>query len=110
MYEEFENDTPQYRHMYWKMIYDTDAYNDNFEPHERETFERYVVADEELVVNRLVSKSYITALDDETQRKLVEGARQVVRQAGDIEWVDRQSGKFKYPYTTDVWIHTKKSA
>lgn len=100
--------TPQYRHMLWKSIYDLDVYKSNFEPHEYEQFSRAIPGSEDLVVDRLVSKSYITALDDEKQKELVSNIRDIVRSADDKVWIDKEQGTFEYPYKTDVYFMARK--
>ena len=90
------------------MIYDTPEYNDNFEQHEVFTFKRGVPVTEDLAVDRVLSKSYITALDDDTKAKLSEQLRDCIRNATDRVWLDKEAGTFEYPYTTDMFVMKRK--
>ncbi|KAK4048346.1 hypothetical protein OIV83_004868 [Microbotryomycetes sp. JL201] len=108
LFEKYEAGTPQYRHGYWKMIYDTPEYNDNFQQHQVETFHRGIPVTEDLAIERVLSKSYITALDDAAKATLSSQLRDVIRGAKDKMWIDEQAGTFEYPYSTDMFIHKRK--
>ncbi|KAK4053888.1 hypothetical protein OIO90_003725 [Microbotryomycetes sp. JL221] len=108
LFEQYEGGTPQYRHGYWKTIYDTAEYNDNFDKHEVHTFKRGLPVTEDLAIDRVLSKSYITALDDDKKAKLTEQMRQVLRDAEDKVIVDEKAGTFEYPYTTDMFVMKRR--
>lgn len=46
------------------------------------------------MVDRVLSKSYITALDEKTKGELSEKVRDVVKKAEDRVWIDEGSGTF----------------
>ncbi|KAM0791202.1 hypothetical protein ACM66B_005684 [Microbotryomycetes sp. NB124-2] len=109
LFEKYEAGTPQYRHGYWKMIYDTPEYNDNFEKHEVESCKRGIPVTEDLAVDRVLSKSYITALDDQEKDTLSKQLREVIRAAKDKVWIDEKAGTFEYPYGTDMFVHKRRA-
>ncbi|ORY81799.1 S-adenosyl-L-methionine-dependent methyltransferase [Leucosporidium creatinivorum] len=109
LYEVHEAGTPQYRHFYWKSVYDTPVYKANFEPYEKTEYRRSLPTCEDLVVDRVLSKSYITALDEKTKGDLSEKVRELVKKAEDKVWIDEGSGTFEYPYVTDMFVMKKKA-
>lgn len=75
-------------------MYDTPAYQTNFEPYEKSEYRRSLPTCEDLVVDRVLSKSYITALDEKIKGELSEKVRDVVKKAEDKVWIDGGSGTF----------------
>ncbi|KAL8276616.1 hypothetical protein RQP46_010965 [Phenoliferia psychrophenolica] len=109
-YEPFEAGTPQYRLGLWKAMFKSYEYIDNFEgPAEHTVYDQVVVGNEELVVDRALSKSYITSLSQEEQDVIVSKIRKIVQRGDGKEWIDEAQGTFKYPYLTDLFVMTKKA-
>ncbi|GAA5867860.1 hypothetical protein JCM3774_005887 [Rhodotorula dairenensis] len=101
-YEQFEQDTPQYRHGYWRSIYSTDEYAQNFTAPTESHYKRALPTTEDLVVDRVFSKSYITALSDSEREHLGNEIREVVRRGEGKTWIDKDAGSFNYDYKTDL--------
>ncbi|GAA5948181.1 hypothetical protein JCM10213_007056 [Rhodosporidiobolus nylandii] len=105
VYEEFEAGTPQYRLGLWKHIWDLPSFSRLFSsPEEHTTFRRALPTNEDLVVDRVFSKSYITALSDEEKKGVEEKVREVVRQGEGKKWIKEEEGTFEYPYKTDLFV------
>ncbi|GAA5962920.1 hypothetical protein JCM3765_005920 [Sporobolomyces pararoseus] len=107
-YEQHEAGTPQARLGWWKSIFDTEFYKETYEPAQLETFHRELPSSEQGVVDRILSKSYITALSQEDQEKVANDMREIVRRGEGKQWIDEKEGIFHYPYNTDLFIIRKK--
>ncbi|BGP56122.1 hypothetical protein JCM8202_005889 [Rhodotorula sphaerocarpa] len=104
-YERFEQGTPQYRHGYWRSIYDTPEYTESFAAPEESHYKRALPTTEDLVVDRVFSKSYITALNDEEREQLGREVREVVRRGEGKKAIQGgPEGAFEYDYKTDLFL------
>ncbi|KDE08777.1 hypothetical protein MVLG_00884 [Microbotryum lychnidis-dioicae p1A1 Lamole] len=108
IYEHHEAGTPQYRLGLWKSIFRTEEYTTSFSEHSLKNYSQILTTNEDLVVNRALSKSYITALPKEKQDELAGRIRDIVKGAEDKVWIDEGKGTFEYPYTTDLFTFTRK--
>ncbi|CAO1623109.1 unnamed protein product [Sympodiomycopsis kandeliae] len=114
LYEVFEDGTPQYRHMYWKKIFDLPTLNDNFTIADKEGshFRRVLPTTLEGVKNRVLSKSYISILSAEQQSNLEKDIEELFTNSNDEQlgrkWIDQNQGVFEYPYVTDLYLFQKK--
>ncbi|SCV71816.1 BQ2448_4510 [Microbotryum intermedium] len=100
--------TPQYRLGLWKSIFQTEEYKSSFSEHSFKHYSQTLETNEDLVVNRALSKSYITSLSKEKQEELAEKIRDLVKGADDKVWIEEGKGTFEYPYTTDLFTFTRK--
>lgn len=105
-YEQYEENTPQFRLNHWEVTFQTPGYISSFHAPERSTTAWVVPTTKAGVQDRVLSKSYITLLSDEQKKKLCEEIEKVVEQE-DKTWIDESSGVFAYPYKTTV-ISMKK--
>lgn len=97
--------TPQYRHGYWRSIYDTPEYTESFAAPEESHYKRALPTTEDLVVDRVFSKSYITALNDEEREQLGREVREVVRRGEGKKAIQGgPEGAFEYDYKTDLFL------
>ena len=64
---------------------------------------------EQGVVDRALSKSYITAQPPEEQAKIEQGIRDILKTASGRVWIDENAGTFEYPYRTSLYLMTKKA-
>ena len=64
---------------------------------------------EQGVVDRALSKSYITAQPPGEQAKIEQGIREILETAGGRVWIDESAGTFEYPYRTSLYLMTKKA-
>ncbi|KAK6342398.1 hypothetical protein TWF718_007799 [Orbilia javanica] len=108
IYEQFEKGTPQYRLGWWKAIFDLPEYKELYqEEYEKYEHKRTLSATVDAVVERILSKSYITALSDEEKVQVEKNIREVMDRERK-QWDDEGKGIFKYPYATDVYIIWRK--
>ncbi|GAA5881738.1 hypothetical protein JCM16303_006432 [Sporobolomyces ruberrimus] len=107
-YELHEAGTPQARLGWWKSIFDTSFYSETYEPPQVENFHRNLRSNEQGVVDRILSKSYITALSQEEQERIAHEMRAVVKKGEGKQWIDEKEGSFEYPYNTELYILRKK--
>ncbi|PWN43966.1 hypothetical protein IE81DRAFT_321883 [Ceraceosorus guamensis] len=107
-YEQYENDTPQYRRMLWREpTYAAPALKD-FDHLQPLAFSRELPTTIEGVTDRLLSKSYISVLGEPERTKLIDSCRKVVESSPDRKWLDEEKGIFAYPYKTDLLLFRKK--
>lgn len=102
--EDFSAGTPQYRLGLWRHTFETDGYKANFEPPLEQHWKRSIEAKEESVIDRVLSKSYIAVLSDESKAKIVARLREIVQKGEGKLWIDEIRGIFQYPYQTDLVI------
>ncbi|GAA5962249.1 hypothetical protein JCM21900_000137 [Sporobolomyces salmonicolor] len=107
-YEVYEAGTPQYRHGYWKSIFDAAFYPETFEAPVQELYHRDLPATEQGVIDRVLSKSFITALSEEEQAKVVKELEAVLKKGEGRKWIKEDEGIFEYPYDTDLYVIRKK--
>lgn len=107
LYEAYENDTPQFRLNKWEAAFRTASYKTQFQPEERFSTEWVVPTTVDGVLDRMLSKSYVSVLGDGEKEVLKERAADVLRRGEGVKWVDVEEGVFEYPYRTFV-IHLKK--
>ncbi|KAJ2920659.1 hypothetical protein H1R20_g16436, partial [Candolleomyces eurysporus] len=107
--EQHEQGTPQFRLDLWRRYFERPTYKEHFLAPEEKQWSYHLEATEDIVVDRASSKSYITVLEPEEKAKVQAGIREIVRRGDDLEWIDKENGKFKYPYKTWVVISRKKS-
>jgi len=63
---------------------------------------------EALAIDRVFSKSYITALSDSERSDLEQRLRETIRRGEGREWIDEKEGVFAYPYETDLFVAKRK--
>ncbi|KAK6355539.1 hypothetical protein TWF696_004638 [Orbilia brochopaga] len=107
-YEAHEQGTPQYRLGLWKAIFEMDEFRENFgRDYEYVEVKWTLPTSADGVVERVMSKSYITALG-ETDRAAVERRVRDVLTREEKVWVDEKDGMFEYPYATDLYVIWRK--
>ena len=106
--EVYEQNTPQFRLMLWRQLFDTPSYQRGFNPPEEKTWQYTIQASKNNVVDRASSKSYIAVLPDDKKAEVQEEVSKVVDQGLDRVWIDKAQGLFEYPYKTWVVIAHKQ--
>ncbi|KZT67756.1 S-adenosyl-L-methionine-dependent methyltransferase [Daedalea quercina L-15889] len=106
--ERHENGTPQFRLNLWRALFSTPSYTSSFQPHEEQTWKYHLSGTRDIVVNRALSKSYITVLPPDEKEKVVADIDEILRQGEGKKWIDESQGIFEYPYGTMVVIFRKK--
>jgi SAM-dependent methyltransferase len=92
--EPYRGDTPSYRSMRWLEAFDR---NDAFERPERTTFPYEHRTTRDVMVDRVLSISFIAALDDEPRAAVAAKARALA-----------PADEFVFPYRTDVWLSKRR--
>lgn len=91
------------RHMAWKKMYKTPSFEKYFTELEPTHQLRKLPTTFDGVVDRMLSKSYVSVLPDEQKERLVQDAHRILS-APDSEtgreWIDQEAGVFVYPYGT----------
>lgn len=111
LYEQYEDGAPQYRHMRWMQMVDTPSFAAHFAPLEPVHQRRTLPTTLDGVIDRMLSKSYISVLPDDEKARLVARARAIFAApdaATGRKWLDQAGGVFAYPYGTgkrDDGIH-----
>ena len=93
-YEAYEQGMPQYRLGWWRQLFETAEYKDNFEPAQQFDFLTERETSEQGVVDRVLSKSYITAQSQETQAQIAENVKKILKDGLDKQWIDEAQGVF----------------
>jgi len=109
VYEKYEQNTPQFRLGLWRATFDTDGYKQNFEPQVEQSWDRAIPTTTQGVVDRVLSKSYITQLSDNEKKELRKSIQNYVAEDGSKVWIDEAQGTFEYPYKTFLVVMNKKA-
>ncbi|CDU25967.1 uncharacterized protein SPSC_06138 [Sporisorium scitamineum] len=108
LYEEYEDNTPQYRHMYWHVMYKSPTFASLFKADEPRHYHRTIPTTLQGVIDRALSKSYISVLPQEKRDKLVREMTDLLNTTDDKKlgrkWIDKEKGVWEYPYRTDLFI------
>lgn len=108
LYEKYEDNTPQYRHNYWHAMYKAPTFASQFKPDEPRNYHRNIPTTLQAVIDRVLSKSYISVLPKEKQDELVKAISDYLNNTPDDQlgrkWIDKAQGVWEYPYRTDLFI------
>lgn len=108
LYEQYEDNTPQYRHMYWHAMYKAPTLASQFQADEPRHYHRTIPTTLQGVVDRVLSKSYISVLPKDKQDGLVKKIEDYLNSTSDEQlgrrWIDKEQGIWEYPYRTDLFI------
>jgi len=107
-YEKFEQNTPQYRLDLWRATFTSESYLKNFETQEELSWDRIIPTTTEGVVDRVLSKSYVTLLSDSEKEALRRDVRNYLAEDKTKVWIDEATGIFGYPYKTNLVVMRKK--
>ncbi|KAJ1599296.1 hypothetical protein NDA14_006362 [Ustilago hordei] len=112
LYEQYEDGTPQYRHMYWHAMYKAPTCTSHFKADEPRHYHRTIPTTLQAVIDRVLSKSYISVLPQDKQVKLVKDISDYLNNTPDEQlgrkWIDKEQGVWEYPYRTDLFIFRRK--
>ncbi|KAI0093912.1 S-adenosyl-L-methionine-dependent methyltransferase [Irpex rosettiformis] len=106
--ERHESGSPQFRLELWRATFSTPGYTENFEPPEEKIISYELLGTEDIVVNRALSKSYISILPADEKQKVVDDIKEIVKRGDGRVWTDNEKGEFAYPYRTWTVIARKK--
>lgn len=60
------------------------------------------------MIDRVWSKSYITAQPKEEQDKIASNIKEILENGQGRVWIDEKEGVFEYPYETNLYLMRKK--
>ncbi|KZT52479.1 S-adenosyl-L-methionine-dependent methyltransferase [Calocera cornea HHB12733] len=101
-YEPFELGTPQFRLGLWRTTFEAEAYARWFAKEREDEVEHIVPTTREGVVNRVFSKSYMTALQGREREEITRRIEEVVDRGEGRKWIDEKQGVFEWPYKTCI--------
>lgn len=108
LYEMYEDNTPQYRHMYWHAMYKAPTLASQFQADKPKHYHRTIPTTLQAVIDRVLSKSYISVLPQDKQDQLVKQISDYLNNTPDEQlgrkWIDKEQGIWEYPYRTDLFI------
>lgn len=93
----FQLSTPhRYRHQLWQSIFKLPLFLSSFStpPPALHKFTPIIPATDQLVIDRVNSKSFITALSQEERDGLEKKVRQVLKKRKGLRWLDEEKGIF----------------
>ena len=79
---------------YWKNTLDSESAQTAFHPWTHDVYTQTLESTEQGVVDRVLSKSYITALSQEDRDNLVAEIRKIVQRGDGKVWIDQAQGIF----------------
>ncbi|KAJ3165425.1 hypothetical protein HDU88_004221 [Geranomyces variabilis] len=110
VYEQYEGGTPQYRLGLWKEVFEkgADEVAQLFGPVQKHVVEHNIEWTEDETWMRVLSKSYVSCLDESEQKVLEGKIRQALREPG-LPWREKGVRRvMEFPYQTDtVWFSKK---
>jgi hypothetical protein len=106
--ERHEEGTPQFRLMKWRAIYQTPNYKALFNTPDEQTWANELPATADIVVNRALSKSYITILPDQEKEVIERDIRRYIAEGKGLTKSAEIGGDFVYPYKTWVVVAQKQ--
>lgn len=78
----------------WKNIFESEVYKTKFHPVEHTVYEQTLVGTTQGVIDRALSKSFITALPEEKQAELSKQITDIVNKGDGKVWIDEVAGTF----------------
>lgn len=90
-------------------VSDIQAFQSNFAQAEQHDYVIKHPTTDQGVVDRALSKSYITAQPPEEQAKIEKGIRELLKSSGGRVWIDEAAGSYEYPYRTSLYLMKKIS-
>jgi hypothetical protein len=91
-----EDDTPQQRRGLWEAMYDTPAYKELFNTAlgdgkgERKWFEWKMIVDDQAMLDRAFSKSYVTYRPEAEKEQIRKDLTRFLKEWDGQEWVDKE--------------------
>ncbi len=79
---------------YWKNTLDSESAQTDFHPWTHDVYSQTLESTEQGVIDRVLSKSYITALSQEDKDNLVAEIKRIVQKGDGKVWIDQDKGIF----------------
>ncbi|KAI0273766.1 S-adenosyl-L-methionine-dependent methyltransferase [Gloeopeniophorella convolvens] len=108
LYEQFEQGTPQFRLGLWRALYETQPYQNLFQPPKEQTWSYSLVGSLEIVTDRVMSKSYIAVQPDDVKTQIKASVKEIIDRGDDRKWIAEDKGIFEYPYKTLAVVLRRK--
>ncbi|KAI8066690.1 S-adenosyl-L-methionine-dependent methyltransferase [Gongronella butleri] len=103
LYESYDSAAPQYRKNQWQKVFEEPASASLFQlPLQHAHFDYNMPSARELIMPRILSKSYIAVMDEEEQARLAARVNAVLDDPA-YEFACDENGKFVYPHDTDLY-------
>lgn len=106
--EVHENGTPQFRLNFLRQSFSTPGYTSLFHPMEEKEWPYCALTTEQIVTERQLSWSYISALPPDEKAKMVEDVKVILERGDGKVWINKEEGTYQYPYTTLAVVSRKK--
>jgi hypothetical protein len=81
---------------------------ENFDPPQQYDYQVVHPTTEQGVIDRVWSKSYITAQSKSEQEKIASSIREILNKGEDRRWIDEKNGVFEYPYETNLFLMRRR--
>lgn len=93
-------------------MYKAPTCTSHFKADEPRHYHRTIPTTLQSVIDRVLSKSYISVLPQDKQVKLVKDISDYLNNTPDEQlgrkWIDKEQGVWEYPYRTDLFIFRRK--
>lgn len=99
--DEYEGSTPRYMTMQWKAPFDELVL---FAPLQRKVFAHYQEGNEEELIQRVTSISFIAALPSEKQQKVIQDFKNILQ----APLRNQSEGKIRLPYICNIYWSEKR--
>ncbi|KAF5381088.1 hypothetical protein D9615_003995 [Tricholomella constricta] len=106
--ERHENGTPQFRLNLWRQVFDTESYQQFFQPPAEKVWPYALPTTVDIAVDRALSKSYIAVLSEEEKAEVQNDVRAIAEKGEERVWINKADGLFEYPYQVFVVVARKK--
>jgi len=89
-------------------LFGTQSFQNFFHPHKERTWCYPLVTSLDIVIERAMSKSYITVQPEDIKASIKAGITEIVDRGDGKQWVDGDKGLFEYPYRTLVVVFQRQ--
>lgn len=78
--------------------------------HDEKSVHRSEIVDAQRLIDRILSKSYMSLLSQSKKDQFAEDLRNVLKEEANssVKWVDQDKGTFEQPFQTDLYLFQKQ--
>lgn len=102
------NGSPRFRLEVLRQAFSTPEYTSLFHPQEEKQWAHHGIATEQIVIDRLLSWSYITMLPPDEKAKVVEDIKVILERGDGKAWINKEQGTYQDPHMVRIMISRKK--
>lgn len=106
--EQFEQGTPQFRLGLWRALFETQSFENLFQPQKERSWCYSLVSSLDIVTDRAMSKSYVAVQPEDIKARTKADIVEIVQRGDEKQWIDKDKGLFEYPYRTLVVVFQRK--